>query len=162
MTRFLLMWPELFFSIMVILTRKFFVCLYLEGLTPPSLSGLPLKKTLFWIICANSFRERNCWIVKSMKVNQKLLNLFNSMLVKGKIPRPTDIQTDRQTDKQTDRQTDKPTDRQTLLIIEKLHFQKYYYAFSSSCRYFCLLTGVSYKWYASVEGLPNLYSVIDG
>ena len=25
-----------------------------------------------------------------------------------------------------------------------------------------LLTGVSYKWYASVAGLPNLYSVIDG
>ena len=27
----------------------------------------------------------------------------------------------------------------------------------------CLkITGVSYKWYASVAGLPNLYSVIDG
>ena len=24
------------------------------------------------------------------------------------------------------------------------------------------LTGVSYKWYASAAGLPNLYSVIDG
>ena len=24
------------------------------------------------------------------------------------------------------------------------------------------ITGVSYKWYASVAGLPNLYSVIDG
>ena len=24
------------------------------------------------------------------------------------------------------------------------------------------VTGVSYKWYASVAGLPNLYSVIDG
>ena len=23
------------------------------------------------------------------------------------------------------------------------------------------VTGVSYKWYASVAGLPNLYSVID-
>ena len=25
-----------------------------------------------------------------------------------------------------------------------------------------MVTGVSYKWYASVAGLPNLYSVIDG
>ena len=25
-----------------------------------------------------------------------------------------------------------------------------------------IITGVSYKWYASVVGLPNLYSVIDG
>ena len=24
------------------------------------------------------------------------------------------------------------------------------------------ITGVSYKWYPSVAGLPNLYSVIDG
>ena len=24
------------------------------------------------------------------------------------------------------------------------------------------LAGVSYKWYPSVEGLPNFYSVIDG
>ena len=24
------------------------------------------------------------------------------------------------------------------------------------------ITGVSYKWYASVAGIPNLYSVIDG
>ena len=25
-----------------------------------------------------------------------------------------------------------------------------------------IITGVSYRWYASVAGLPNLYSVIDG
>ena len=28
--------------------------------------------------------------------------------------------------------------------------------------FFYVLTGVSYKWYASVADLPNLFSVIDG
>ena len=29
-------------------------------------------------------------------------------------------------------------------------------------QFYQMLTGVSYKWFPSVVGLPNLYSVIDG
>ena len=28
--------------------------------------------------------------------------------------------------------------------------------------YYLIITGVSYKWFASVAGLPNFYLVIDG
>ena len=44
-----------------------------------------------------------------------------------------------------------------LSIYISIYLSIYIYIYLS-----IYITGVSYKWYASVAGLPNLYSVIDG